>query len=208
MRTGRPRQFDRETAVQQALHLFWQNGYESTSLTQLKAAIGQGITAPSFYAAFGSKEALFHECVTCYLESHGQVMEPLWNPALSPIAAIELALRQSARMQCEKGKPLGCMVALGVMSACSPDNQQVMKPLEDSRSRTRQGIISCLQRAITCGELKEEADIAGLAALIDSFLLGISTLARDGVTLTVIESGISEVITVLELNRRLIYTGD
>ncbi|WP_312464268.1 TetR/AcrR family transcriptional regulator, partial [Pantoea endophytica] len=63
MRTGRPRQFDRDEAVIKAMHLFWENGYESTSLAQLKASIGKGITAPSFYAAFGSKEALFAEAV-------------------------------------------------------------------------------------------------------------------------------------------------
>lgn len=201
MRTGRPRQFDRDTAVQQAMHLFWQNGYESTSLAQLKAAMGQGITAPSFYAAFGSKEALFREAVSRYLASHGQVMEPLWDNSLSPVTAIELALRQSARMQCEKNHPQGCMVALGVMSACSPENQQVMQPLKDSRLRTRQGIKSCLQRAIECGELKATTDVAGLAALIDSFLLGISTLSRDGVTLAVIEGGISQAMNILEQNR-------
>ena len=54
---GRPRSFDRDAAIEQALHLFWQQGYESTSLAQLKDAIAGGITAPSFYAAFGSKEA-------------------------------------------------------------------------------------------------------------------------------------------------------
>ncbi len=163
--------------------------------------MGQGITAPSFYAAFGSKEALFREAVSRYLASHGQVMEPLWDNSLSPVTAIELALRQSARMQCEENHPQGCMVALGVMSACSPENQQVMQPLKDSRLRTRQGIKSCLQRAIECGELKATTDVAGLAALIDSFLLGISTLSRDGVTLAVIEGGISQAMNILEQNR-------
>ena len=66
-RTGRPRAFDRDDAVDQAMQLFWQHGYDSTSLSLLKAALGGGISAPSFYAAFGSKEALFDECVQRYL---------------------------------------------------------------------------------------------------------------------------------------------
>jgi AcrR family transcriptional regulator len=201
MRTGRPRQFDREIAVQQAMHLFWQYGYESTSLAQLKAAIGQGITAPSFYAAFGSKEALFREAVACYLASHGQVMEPLWDASLDPLAALERAMRLSARMQCEEDHPRGCMVALGAMSACSIENRPIMQPLDDSRRRTREGIKSCLQRAVEAGELKAVTDVAGLSALFDSFLLGISTLARDGVTLERIEAGITQLLTVLKLNR-------
>lgn len=200
MRTGRPRQFDRDTAVQQAMHLFWQHGYESTSLAQLKVAIG-GITAPSFYAAFGSKEALFREAVARYLATHGRVMEPLWDSSLSSVASIELALRQSARMQFEKDHPRGCMVALGVMSACSPENQSVMQPLEDSRRRNWEGIQACLQRGIDRGELEAGIDVVGLTAMINSFLLGISSLCRDGVTLLSIEAGISQIIKIVELNR-------
>ncbi|MEG3133854.1 TetR/AcrR family transcriptional regulator [Rouxiella sp. T17] len=202
MRTGRPRQFDRNLAVQQAMHLFWQNGYESTSLTQLKAAIGQGITAPSFYAAFGSKEALFKETVSCYMNSHGRVTEPLWDKTLSAREAVERTLRQSARMQCEQTHPPGCMVALGVMSACSQENQQVMKVFEDSRNHNRQGLKACITRAIEDGELLSSTDIAGLTALFDSFLLGISTLVRDGVTLDAIEAGITQVMKLWDVNKQ------
>ena len=56
---GRPRTFDRDAAIEQAMKIFWQHGYESTSLTQLKAGIAGGI----FYAAFGSKQALFHSAI-------------------------------------------------------------------------------------------------------------------------------------------------
>ena len=81
---GRPRNFDREQAVEQALHLFWQHGYDATSLAQLKAGLGGGISAPSFYAAFGSKEALFEECVQRYLSTYAQVTDCLWDETLPP----------------------------------------------------------------------------------------------------------------------------
>ena len=115
------------------MHLFWEHGYESTSLSQLKA--GLGISAPSFYAAFASKEALFHEAVACYLASHGRVTECLWEAGLAPRAAIELALRRSAAMQCEAGHPKGCMVSLGVMSASGAGNAGVTAALSASRAR-------------------------------------------------------------------------
>lgn len=59
-RTGRPRAFNRDEAVAAAMLLFWEYGYESTSLAQLRAGMGN-ISAASFYAAFESKEALFRE---------------------------------------------------------------------------------------------------------------------------------------------------
>jgi AcrR family transcriptional regulator len=61
-RTGRPRGFDRDGALQRAMELFWSQGYEGTTLADLQKAMG-GITAPSFYVAFGSKEALLKETV-------------------------------------------------------------------------------------------------------------------------------------------------
>jgi len=74
-RTGRPRGFDKDEALEQATHLFWEHGYKATALSQLKAAMG-GISASSFFAAFGSKEALFRAVLDRYARTHGQVIAP------------------------------------------------------------------------------------------------------------------------------------
>lgn len=69
-RIGRPRGFDRTAALRRAMDIFWELGYEGATLTGLQEAMG-GITAPSFYAAFGSKEALFREAVELYSNTLG-----------------------------------------------------------------------------------------------------------------------------------------
>ncbi|WP_313059813.1 TetR/AcrR family transcriptional regulator [Pseudomonas rhodesiae] len=191
---GRPRNFDREQAVEQALHLFWQHGYDATSLAQLKAGLGGGISAPSFYAAFGSKEALFEECVQRYLSTYAQVTECLWDESLPPRQAIETALRQSVRMQCEDGHPKGCMVALGVMSAPSPENARVANALTHSRLRTRAGIVACVERAVREGQLPETTEAAVMATVFDSFLQGVSILARDNVPHAILDAAISQLL--------------
>lgn len=196
---GRPRTFDRDKAIEQAMYLFWQNGYESTSLSQLKAGINNGISAPSFYAAFGSKEALFRECVQRYLSTYGQVTASLWDTSLAPRDAIETTLRRSAKMQCDPGHPKGCMVGLGVMSAPSAENAAVVEPLTKSRERTRAGFASNIQRGIDRGELSENTDIQALTATFDAFLLGVSTLARDGAALTDINNSITSIMSLWDL---------
>lgn len=201
MKTGRPRQFDRDDAVIRAMHLFWENGYDSTSLAMLKASIGSGITAPSFYAAFGSKEALFNEVVSCYLKTHARVTESLWDAGVPARQALETALTNSARMQYGSDHPRGCMVALSAMFTCSAENRHILMPLEASRRRTREGIVHCIKRGISSGELTDNDDTVALAVSFDSFLLGISTLARDDVPLAAVERAIIHIMGLWDSSR-------
>lgn len=198
---GRPRTFDRMQAIEQAMHLFWEQGYETTSLSQLKAQIGGGISAPSFYAAFGSKEALFTEVVECYLATYAKVTECLWDKSLAPREAIELALRRSSKMQCDTGHPKGCMVALGVMSATAPEHSHITQPLKDSRARTLAGFIHCVSRGVANGELAPATDAGILGSVFNSFLSGVSIGARDGVPLAVFNGGITELMKIWDAQR-------
>ena len=193
-RTGRPREFDLGEAVQHAMRLFWQHGYEATSLAQLKAAMGD-ISPASFYAAFDSKEALFRRVVDAYLATHGQVLAPLFNSKYPPRQAIEQALRGSARMQTDAGHPPGCLVVLST-TTCAPENSHVQQRLLTERQRNRAGIRACVDRAIACGELRTDSDAAALTAVFDTFLIGISTQARDGVPRSTLQAGITALLGV------------
>lgn len=191
-RTGRPRGFDRNEAVQQAMRLFWEHGYEATSLAQLKAAMG-GISAASFYAAFGSKEVLFREAVDRYLATHGQVMAPLADPAISPRTAVEQCLRASAHMQTDPAHPLGCLVVLST-GTCSPENRHLQAALAAERNRNRAGLHACVQRAIGTGELRPDTNALGLATVLDAFLTGLSVEARDRVPAASLDAAITELM--------------
>jgi len=193
---GRPRTFDRDMAITQAMHVFWEHGYDAASLSLLKANIGAGITAPSFYAAFGSKQALFNEVVERYLSTHGRVMDSLFDTTLSPRMAIELTLRRSAKMQCEPGHPKGCLVGLGLLSACSEESKAISEPLAQARAMNRAGIVACIERALAAGELAPTVVPDALATAFDSFLLGISVLARDGVSLEQIDAAVTHIMTL------------
>jgi AcrR family transcriptional regulator len=193
---GRPRTFDRDAAITQAMHLFWEHGYDSTSLSQLKAGIGGGITAPSFYAAFGSKEALFGEVIERYLATHGRVTDSLFDDTLAPRDAIEWTLRRSAKMQCEPDHPAGCLVALGLMSSCSAQSKAIAEPLTHTRARNRAAIEACIKRAIVDQTLPESTPAQALAITFDSFLLGLSTLARDGVPHALMDAAVTEIMGV------------
>ncbi|ANH67093.1 TetR/AcrR family transcriptional regulator [Mitsuaria sp. 7] len=189
---GRPRTFDRDAAVTSAMHLFWEHGFESTSLSQLKAAMGEGISAPSFYAAFESKEALYKEALERYMAIYGNLTRSLHDTSVPPREGVFLALQRSAKMQTESGHPKGCMVALGVVGAASTGSEAVTQLLREVRSRTRAGFRACVERGIKSGELRDTTDPASLAIAFDSFFQGLSVLARDRVRHAVIEKAVTE----------------
>lgn len=198
---GRPRQFDRDEALQKAMSLFWRYGYESTSLAQLKLAMG-GISAASLYAAFGSKESLYKEAVNLYLAtSGGEVREALSNPDLDPIEAITLALRSAVKEQAGGSHPRGCMVVLSATN-CSPENEHIQEAMEKERKRTRLAFRHCLQRGIEVGAFHPETDTDSLSAFFSTILNGISIQARDGFTQTelnkVIDVALSSLLAQLE----------
>lgn len=176
---GRPRQFDRDEALQNAMSLFWRYGYESTSMTQLRQAMG-GISAASLYAAFESKESLYREAIGRYLKtSAGQIINFLNDSNLEPVEAITQALRNAVREQTRDAEPRGCMVVLSATN-CSPENEHIQREMMQQRKRTRLAFRDCIQRGIESGSLSTQTDADTLSLLLSTILNGISIQARDG----------------------------
>jgi len=193
-RTGRPRAFSRDEAVAAAMLLFWEHGFEATSLALLRTAMGN-ISAASFYAAFESKEALFCEAMDLYISTYGQVSESFRDRSLTPRAAMEEGLRRSAKMQTEESHPLGCLVTLSAVT-CSPELKHIRKLLTEERAKVCSWQKGCIERAIEDGELPAATDVTMLVTLFDTFLRGISSQARDGASLEVINAAITQLMSV------------
>jgi AcrR family transcriptional regulator len=177
-RTGRPREFDRQEALQRAMELFWAQGYEGTTLADLQKAMG-GITAPSFYAAFGSKEALFREAVELYHKTQGAPLVKALREAPRARASIEGLLSAVAQSFCQPGKPRGCLVVLGAIN-CMPANKNVEEFMRDQRSLRETVIRQRLRRGVAEGDVPAGADVDALASFYTSIVDGMSIRARDG----------------------------
>jgi AcrR family transcriptional regulator len=175
---GRPREFDRDEALQEAMELFWAQGYEGTTLADLQKAMGR-ITAPSFYAAFGSKEALFREVVELYHKTQGAPMVKALTKAPTARAAVEGLLRAVARNVCQPSKPRGCLVVLSAMN-CMPANKGVEDFMREQRAIGEKFIRQRLRRGTAEGDLPSAADINGLASFYTSVVNGMAIRARDG----------------------------
>lgn len=204
-RTGRPRAFNREQALNRAMLLFWEQGFEATSLDQLKRAMG-GLSSASFYAAFGAKEALYREALQLYLATHGKVTAPLYDLSLPPREAVERALRGSATMQTDPSHPAGCMVALS--AGVSSEATAALRPLfAAEREANRDALRGNVERAIAAGELCEGTRPEALAAMLEGVLLGLSAQARDGVSASMLNEGISYALVAWDAQRADVRRG-
>ncbi|ETR77095.1 TetR family transcriptional regulator [Afipia sp. P52-10] len=174
---GRPRSFDRQAALRQAMTVFWAKGYDGTSLADLTRAMG--INPPSLYAAFGSKENLFREAVALYSGSEGCDIWSGLDQAPTAREAIATMLRASAESFSRPGKPRGCMIVLSALNA-DEGNAAVCEALREQRTGNIRQLRQRIERAIAAGELPVTADARAIATFYASVQHGMSILARDG----------------------------
>jgi AcrR family transcriptional regulator len=179
-RTGRPREFDKEQAVHNAMRVFWERGYENATLLELQEAMG-GITAPSFYNAFGSKENLFREAVAVYAEQEGSGITKALSKAKTARSAIESMFREITKLVANSRKPKGCLIALGGIN-CSEANSEITHFLQELRRQRTEYIRTRLERGVSEGDLPTGYDVVGLADYITTVVDGICLQAKDGAT--------------------------
>ncbi|MFD7430362.1 TetR/AcrR family transcriptional regulator [Streptomyces sp. NPDC059818] len=176
---GRPRIFDMEAVLEAAMLLFWEQGYEGTSLAQLRGATG--LSSASLYGAFGSKEGLFEKAVEHYIAGPGSVTDVVADEAESPREAIARLLHGSINMQTDASHPRGCLIALsGTVRAPGAGEAGARRVVAARRAADRERIRACIVRGIASGELAEDTDVDGVTSMIHGFLLGISTQVCDG----------------------------
>jgi AcrR family transcriptional regulator len=175
-KTGRPLSFDREAALHQAMLLFWRHGYETTSLSDLTAAMG--VTPPSIYTAFGDKKRLFLEAVGLYLSGEVTSERIIDEAATAREAALGL-LQAAAIGFTGVNTPSGCLLASSAIS-CSTAAADVQGELATIRHGIEARLKDKIVQAIKAGEMIAETDADAIAGHVMAVIQGMSTLARDG----------------------------
>jgi AcrR family transcriptional regulator len=175
-RIGRPLSFDRETALEQAMLLFWQHGFEATSIAELTKAMG--ISPPSLYAAFGDKHQLFRETVHRYLGGATAVAEGIAGASTARIAAHDL-LTAAAIGDTGQSTPPGCLLASSIVSS-STGADEVREELAAMRRGIETALQARIERDIHDGLLPTESDAEMIAGHVFAVVQGMSTLAKDG----------------------------
>jgi len=173
---GRPRSFDRDSALESAMKVFWEKGYEAASISDLTEAMG--INPPSLYSAFGDKETLFLEALRRYMEEGAQACPYACEATAKE--AIHCLLTHKANVLCGADHPRGCMMAL--TGATTGFSAEIEKAMDKMRASAKAGVKARIEQGIRDGDVPEGTDPGVLADFVHTIVVGMSMLARKGAT--------------------------
>ena len=176
---GRPLSFDRDAALETAMHVFWERGYEAASISDLTSAMG--ITPPSLYTAFGDKEQLFLEAIERYALGYGSAGARALVQEPTARGAVERWLTESANEHTQPCHPKGCMVVMAATN-CSAAAERVQDALLLRRTEAIANVGRRIQGGIDGGELPADTHAKDLANFYATIYQGMSMQAKDGAT--------------------------
>jgi AcrR family transcriptional regulator len=176
MAMGRPRAFDADTALDEAMEVFWRHGYEGATIAQLTDAMG--INPPSLYAAFGSKEGLLKAALDRYANRRAAFLEDVLSaPTARDVA--EKMLMGIADTQTDPANPPGCLLVQGGL-ACGTGSENVPFELATRRAQTEDQLRARFAKAKADGDLTATADPAALARYLSAVTVGMGVMASSG----------------------------
>ncbi|GAB4128482.1 MAG: TetR/AcrR family transcriptional regulator [Roseiflexaceae bacterium] len=172
---ARPRAFDRSKAVQQAMDVFWQQGYEAASVQVLGAAMG--LNPGSLYNAFTDKHTLFVEALRCYQDREYQVACDLFAGPVTGYAAIRRFFLFVVDHDSRDPSHKGCLM-VNTAAELADRDPQVQGLVAASRAQMVALFRAAIVQAQQAGEIAAERDPETLAAFLVNSLFGLRLTAK------------------------------
>lgn len=173
---GRPRVFDPDEALDKALEIFWNRGYEGTSLAELTETLG--VNKPSLYAAFGNKEELFMKALSKYTTGPVAFVRDVVNEPTARAVA-QRFLYEAAEFLTQPSHPKGCMVVQGALSG-GESAEMVKKVLIQYRAAYENLLTKRFEQAKSDRDLPGDASPQALAKYLATLHQGMSVQATSG----------------------------
>ncbi|GGH16886.1 TetR/AcrR family transcriptional regulator [Silvibacterium dinghuense] len=177
-KTGRPIGFDKDAALEAAMLLFWERGFEGASMADLTQAMG--LSASSIYAAFGDKQALFSHAVKRYLETRAQYgRTALEEPTLKEV--VRALFDSTVTFLTTPGHPPTCMTLAGAVG-CSVEAAPAREIMTEIRKQNEAAMRERFLQARKSGELSKDIHVDDYTRYLSSMLAGLSIQAANGST--------------------------
>jgi AcrR family transcriptional regulator len=180
IKLGRPAAFDKDAALDVAMRLFWERGYEGTSMADLSQAME--IHPSSIYAAFGDKQELFALAAQRYIDVPAQYMvRALEQPTFKSF--ILAAFDNTVEFLGSKEHPSSCFTLTGAIS-CGTETEPAKVLMRKIRLQNESAIKARLLKARKAGEFPKEENVDDFTRYLSSLLSGLAVQAANGSTRT------------------------
>ncbi|MFC5181631.1 TetR/AcrR family transcriptional regulator [Actinomadura harenae] len=170
---ARTKEFDPDAALRRALDLFWERGYEGTSLADLVERTG--VARASLYATFGGKHELYVKALDLYYRSRPPIVDELSRPG--PVLPALRALVQRYATESSGESLMGCMVVNAAVEMAGHD-ATAARLVEASWTELETALASGLVRARAQGEISPDRDPRALARFLLVLFQGMRVLGR------------------------------
>lgn len=174
---GRPRSFDKESALRAAMLLFWERGFEQTGVEDLTKVMR--ISTSSLYSSFGDKRQLYLAALDLYRSSEGSYTKTTLEGNCSALESFRKLFVTAAKELTRPDQPRGCMLALS-MTTSSPGFEELQSEVNRRRSDSLEVFRKRLVHAKANEEFAPSVDVNTLASYLMNTLLGLSLQARAG----------------------------
>ncbi|RKT87648.1 transcriptional regulator, TetR family [Saccharopolyspora antimicrobica] len=196
VRTGRPREFDKDEALARALELFWSRGYGATSIQELVDALG--VERGSLYGTFGDKRRFYLDAVRLYWDVYERhLVTALDTSPLLP--ALREILTHPARLDeliSDVGVPQGCLVG-NTTAELVPHDSEATEVVARSYRRFTDILTDALRRGQAAGEVTDNARPEAQAQLLLYVVQGLSLVSRAGLDRTAALAAIDTAVDAL-----------
>lgn len=192
---GRPKVFDRDAALDKAMALFWQHGYEATSMAHLVEITGA--KAPTLYAEFTNKEGLFRAALDRYIALFIEKNETLLFAASSSLEqALGDYLCAIAHSFTSQDTPNGCFI-ISTSSALAASSEEIANTIKAEHARQARSIRRFLQQRQQQGEIPLPCNIDHVTDYLCCILQGMSVSAREGASFATLKQVVETTLRIL-----------
>ncbi len=168
----------REESLEKALHLFWRQGFNATSLKDIERVLD--MRPGSIYATFGSKEDLFREALDRYAERTMSELERVMDAEPSPLGGLVAYIRMLGGLRDRDDTCRACMLVKSLLEFGNRE-QAAGERVEQLLAQMEQRFAERLAAARAAGEIAADLDPRRLARRLQADVIGLRTFAERGV---------------------------
>ncbi|WP_328802338.1 TetR/AcrR family transcriptional regulator [Paenibacillus sp. LX16] len=191
----RPREFDEDQALEAAMRIFWEKGFEATSLSDLTSKMG--IQRPSIYAAFGDKKQLFEAALRKYTQSHAAYVRSRLQSNSSVKEAFYNFFGGVVAEEYEDGPNRGCF-CINTMVELAPHDEKFEILTREHQMYLSAVFQETLERGIRSGELEASMDARALAHTLVSLLIGITVMMKSRPERSFVDHAVATALMLLD----------